>query len=188
MPLMNKKPMKPEDWITEFQSFVTTDEIQPPKELSSQIIDKVHADLNPGTWSVISKLAFIHVLVGGTTLLVCPQFGIGAFGGMGLMHLFMRFGTNVCTMACGAVFLGSSTLASTLLLRPEEVAVARRNKLLGTLLMSGISLVAFIVTGADIVANIASIWMLGATIGGIATMEIGWSLRSRFRRRVAFGI
>lgn len=185
---MNKKVTKPEYWAKEFQEFVGSDEVQPPREVSSNILSRVHADLNPTTWSVLSKLAFIHVLVGAITLLVCPQFGIGAFGGMGLMHLFMRFGETICTLACGAFFLGSSTLVGSLIMRPEQVKVARKNKLIGVLFLSSISIGVFICTRADIVANLGLIWAMGSIVGGIATLELGWLVRSRFRRRIVYGM
>jgi len=117
-----------------------------------------------------------------------PQFGIGAFGGMGLMHLFMRFGETVCTLACGAFFLGSSTLVGSLVMRPQEVKVARKNRLVGVLLLSSISVGVFICTGADIVASIGLIWALGSMAGGIATLELGWLVRSHFRQRIVHGI
>lgn len=185
---MSKKITKPEDWVNEFQEFVASEEIQPSKDLSAKILSKVHTDLNPAMWSVISKLGIIHILIGAMTLLVCPQFGIGAFGGMGLMHIFMRFGETVCTLACGAFFLGSSTLVGSFVLRPEEVKVARKNKLIGVLLLSSISVGVFICTGANIVASLALIWALGSVIGGIATLELGWLIRSRFRRRIIHGM
>jgi hypothetical protein len=185
---MNRKITKPEDWANEFHEFVASDAVQPPRELSAEILSKVHADLNPATWLVLSKLAFIHVLVGAFTLLVCPQFGVGAFGGMGLMHVFMRFGETVCTLACGAFFLGSSTLVGSLIMRPEEVKIARAKKIASVLLLSGISVGAFICTGAEMIANLALLWALGSMTGGIATLELGWLIRSRFRQRILHGV
>src|SRR5687767_13844138 len=121
---MSKK-MTPQEWNKEFKDFVSASELDPPKGVSSTILSKVHEDLNPLAYKVFSKLTLVHIIVGTITLLFCPQFGINILPGMGLMGLFMKFGDTVCMMACGAVFLGSSALIASLILRPEEVKVIR---------------------------------------------------------------
>jgi hypothetical protein len=175
-------------WAEEFQSFLSAPEEIPPKSLSSQLLEKVRRDLNPDAWLVFSKMTLVHLLVGTTTLLFCPQFGINLLPGMGLMALFMRFGETVCMVGCGAVFMGASALIASFLLRPEEVKVIRKNEILQIGILATLSIGAFICLGATIIFSLGLAWLFGSVIGGLATLELGWLIRSRFRRRLIHGI
>jgi hypothetical protein len=180
---MNSKDLRKE-LDTEFQDFMNSESSLPPRELSERILERVRADLNPNSWSVFGKLSLIHLIVGGLTLALCPQFGVRSWGeGMGLMHVFNALGTYGCMAACGAFFTGTSVFFAVLLLRPEEIRVLRRAKILQIGALTLLSLGAFVMADAEILLAFAAVWILGSLIGGASLLELGWVLR----KKVAFG-
>ena len=183
-----KTDLSRNEWITEFQDFMSGVEVQPPQKLGSEILSTVHESLNPRAWIVFSKVALIHLIVGTTTLLFCPQFGVNLLGGMGLMAVFMRFGEFACMLGCGAVFLGASALTSSFILRPEEVRTIRKTELLQFSILGLLSISVFICTGTAAIGGLAIAWFLGSVLGGLATLELGWMIRTQFRRRLVHGL
>jgi hypothetical protein len=178
-----KKTPSPQEWAQEFSEFVSSETMQPPKNLSESVLSKIHADLNPSYWLVFAKLSGIHAVMGFITLLFCPQFGLGITDGMGLMGLFMRFGDQACMLGCGAVFMGGSALTASLLLRAEEVRAIRRTEVLQISVLALLSMGVFICTGAGVVASLGAFWVLGSVIGGLGTFELGWAVRRRLQAR-----
>lgn len=173
-----KKTPSPQEWIQEFNEFISADPIQPPKQVSNSVLSRIHADLNPSSWLVFTKLAAIHGIVGFITLLFCPQFGLGLTDGMGLMALFMRFGQQACMLGCGAVFMSGSALAASLILRPEEVRAIKRTELLQISGLALLSMGVFIYAGAGVVVSLGLFWILGSVVGGLGTFELGYRLRA----------
>jgi len=164
----------------EYQEFLTASSSSPPRHISESILSRVSRDLNPSSWNVFAKLAVIHVGMSLVTLSVCPQFGFRILGeGMGLMRLFMVFGEYGCIVACGFFFLGMSLLAATLILRPEEIKVIRKNKFSELAVLTFLSLGFFLMIDAEVVFGIAVAWFFGSLAGGFALLEAGWALRRR---------
>ncbi len=170
--------------FNEFEEFKKSDSFTPPVASTEGILSKVHADLNPRVWTVFLKLAVIHAIVGGITLLFCPQFSVNPLGGMGLMSLLMKYGEQACMLGCGSVFMGGSLLVASLVLRPEEVRTIRRTEILQLGLLALLSIGAFICADSSIVGVLALFWMLGSILGGLGTFELGWALRRRLYYRV----
>lgn len=182
---MSKKGA-PKEWVKEFQSFLLASPIEPPKNLSSTILNKVNKDLNPSAWLMFTKLAGIQLITGIITLLFCPQFGLSFSQGPGLMSLLMSFGETVCMAGCGAVFLVESTLAATLFLRPEEIKVMRKTKYLQVPILAMFSLGTLICFGANVIATLGLAWLTGGVLAGLASLELGWVVRSYvLKRRMA---
>ena len=176
---MNKN-LSPQEWANEYKNFVTANEIPAPAQLTHQIMARVESELNPAAWRVFSRLTLIHAVVGTLTLLFCPQFGVSPLSEMGLMSLFMQFGEGACMLACGAVYVGTSLLAASFLLRPEELRVLRRTEALQIPLLGLLSIGAFICFGASIVAEMTILtWLLGSILGGMFTLELGYFIRKR---------
>lgn len=182
-----KEKLMSKEWADEFQSFASAEEVAPPRKLSSHILTKVRADLNPSSWFVFSKLVFIHLLVGTLTLLACPQLGINILPGHGLMAVFMKLGETGCTAACGAFFLGTSTFMASLLLRPDEIRTIRRTELIQIAALSLLSLAIFLSVGASTVTSLVLAWTIGSVVGALTTFEFGWIARRFFRRRLVYG-
>lgn len=175
---MNSKFL--EETNKEFQEFMEADSIAPPMEVSEKILVFVHRELNPNPWFIFSKLSFIHLAVGVLTLSLCPQFGVRFFGeGLGLMRLFIPFGTYGCITLCGAFFVGMSLFASGMILQIEELRVLRDHRILQISALALLSLGFFIMMDAEILIGFGVAWALGSILGGITLLEAGRFLRLR---------
>ncbi|MEK6704173.1 MAG: hypothetical protein AABZ06_00120 [Bdellovibrionota bacterium] len=172
--------MKPRN---EYDVFMSGSGLEPPRVLTDRIFAHVAKDLNPSPWSVFSKVAFIHAVVGALSLLFCPQFGMSFLHFHGLMGVLMQFGEHVCMFGCGAFFVGSSALLISFVLRPEEVTVVRRTRLVQLGILSLVSVGIFICVGAKIVASLTLVWLFGSVIGGLASLELGWVIRRKLKYR-----
>lgn len=179
-----KKHPSPEEWAEEFKEFAAAPSASPPRQVSDRIFTKVHADLNPAIWLVGAKLALIHLVVGSVTLLFCPQFGINLGGGMGVMGLLMQYGEQACMLGCGAVFMAGSALTASLVLSSAEVRKIRSSELLFFPALALFSLGALVCVGGTIALSLTFFWLLGSVIGGLATLEFGWIIRTRNSRIV----
>ncbi|HLG18842.1 MAG TPA: hypothetical protein VI895_03360 [Bdellovibrionota bacterium] len=174
-----------EKWFKEFQEFMTAESMDPPRGLTESLLVKVRADLNPPAWKVFFKLGGIHTIVGSLTLLICPQFGLGP--SLGLMKYLMKLGPHACMFGCGILFLGASALVASLVLRLEEIRVLRKTVLLQFALLGLASIGVFLCLGADVILDLGLVWILGSILGGIATLELGWLIRSGFRKVDSYG-
>ena len=179
---MNEKKLSLNEWANEFQFFLSVEKRDPPEPISSRIIKSVQSDLDPPQWIVFAKVALIHLVVGFLVLLICPQFGIGLFEGMGLTALFMHFGDLVCSIACGALFLGTTMFVSGLVLKPEEIRAIRKREFVQIVLLSTLSIFAFILLGASVAATLGIAWVIGSVFGGYTSLELGRRFRFRFSR------
>lgn len=172
-----KRKKLPDELDNEYQDFLSTAPVEVPDYLSKRIMERVSEDLNPSPPQVFMKLASIVFLVGLMNLTLCPQFGIGPVRHTNLMHYFMSFGEYGCRVACGTFFLGSALLLATFLLKPEDIQVIRRSRLLFISSISAISLVAFVALGGDVYFEAAAFWLIGTIFGGLLSIELGWSVR-----------
>jgi len=161
----------------EFREFMAQDRVTVPTALTESVLSTIRSQMNPSGASVFLKLLGIHLLVGFATLTLCPQFGISLTSSMGLMQYLMHFGESVCMLGCGILFMGLSFLVASLALRPEEVKVLRRNRVLQIALLAPLSLGAFLALGGEVEPSMGMVWSLGAIVGGSALLQIGWSIR-----------
>jgi hypothetical protein len=172
-----KKNLDPKEWAKDFQEFMSVEGEEPPRNLSNQILSKIHGSLNPSQIKVFSKLLLIHLIVGTITLLFCPQFGLSPLGSMGLMGLLMKFGDYVCMLGCGAVFLGGTSLTAALILRPEEIRVLRDHRILQLSVLCLVSAAVFFILGYSIQLNLTLTWLIGALFSGVLLLELAWKMR-----------
>ena len=168
----------------EFSEFLSA-QAQVPQELTIDLRTIVAADLSPSKLKVFAKTSSIQFLVGAVTLLFCPQFGVAFTSHMGLMSLLMKFGDTVCMFGCGALFTSLSLLASSLLLKPEEVRALRASSILQLGFLSTLSLGALVCLGGQVVVLLGLTWLIGAFIGGLVSLEVGWGLRQKLVRTAA---
>lgn len=171
------------DWETDFMEFMESEEVAIPHAVSARVTDSIHRQLNPSFWQILLKLVLIQSGAGAISLLYCPQFGVSLTNSHGLMHYLMQHGEIVCMVGCGALFTGSSLLVASFALRPEEVRAFREHRLLQMTAVSALSVGAFFCVGGTIVGGLALVWALGAIVSGMATLELGWSLRRLTYRR-----
>ena len=181
--------MKPsfnsEEWLRDFNEFMSTPSTPVPPSLFQKIRDVVYKDLNPSAWMIFVKLIGIHAVVGSLSLLLCAQFGMGpSYGGKVFMSLTMQFGETGCMLFCGALFVGLSLLVGGLVLTLPEVKVLRRTEFLQVLALGILSMGAFLCFGADVVTGLSLFWLMGSLLGGVVMTELSWRLRTK----PAFGL
>lgn len=162
-------------WAKDFNEFLNANESLPPQALSERIFQVVHRDLNPSVWQLFSKLTLIQLIVGSLSLLVCAQFGIGTGP---LVYTFARFGDTMCMALCGALFLGLTAAVSLKALSRSEIQLMRTTGYLPILAMGIFSLGIFFGFGADIVAGLAFVWLLGGFISALIVIEASLKVRT----------
>jgi hypothetical protein len=171
-----KEKINAKEWAKDFNQFMSDEiSIRPPAFLTQQIQEAVHRDLYPNLGLIFSKLALIHVLVGSLSLLICSQFGMGR--GHVLPHLLMSYGEMACMAACGALFLGLTSLVATLVFSRPELKRTREMGYSPILALGLLSLTVFFCFGADIALSVALVWLLGGLVAGALTMELGLGFR-----------
>lgn len=179
------KNNKKTNWESEFADFLLTEPMEIPQSLTDTVLQKIQRELNPSFLDIFLKISFIHFAVGFLTLLFCPQFDISITSQLGLVPYLMQFGHEVCTFGCGAIFVGVSVLASSFYLMPEEIKVLKKYVFLQIITLSTLSIGFFIALGAEIVLSLGMIWLSGATLGGILSLDLGWALRRRIQFKEA---
>ncbi len=91
----------------------------PSEKLDQTLREFARAELMP--WKILARF-YAALLVGALlTLTVCPQFGLGPWGGgHGISHWVMRYGQWACGLFCGGVFFTSGALTARLSLSRGE--------------------------------------------------------------------
>jgi hypothetical protein len=121
---MSESRKHPDNDSAEFQAFLGADPITPPSVIRERVHTVVTRDLNPGLARVGTKVAGLHLVAAMLSLAICPQFGIGPFGGdAGLMAVLMNWGWVACAAGCGASFMLGTGLLSAFVLNPDEKRV-----------------------------------------------------------------
>lgn len=161
----------------------------PSSQAHQRVLGAVHGDLKRFPLQVYLKVMLIHAVVGGLTLLFCPQFGIGPFAGQfGLIEILMRYGTIACSVTCGAIFLGFSGFFTSLIFRAGELGYLRKNRVPVYATVAAGSLVTLSVAeallrGRSLMPNADSIlfnllWLAAAVFFASLATSLGASLRS----------
>ncbi len=171
-------------WEAEFREFADSEAIAVPEAVSAQLFETVHEELNPKALSVFTKVVLFQAIVGFVSLLFCPQFGISLTSSLGIMPYLMKFGESVCMLGCGALFAGLSLMAASLFLRPEEVRALKQHEVLHLVSLATLSLGAFLCLGGEVVFTLGLVWLFGAVLGGVVSLETGWALRRVLAGRV----
>ena len=166
----------------EFNDFMNASDVKPPIKLSESVLAHVNQELNPSNQNVFLKMLAVHTVVSFFSLSICSQFGIQTLKVYDAMDSFMAVaGHTYCMAFCGLLYLGISALAFSFLLKPEDIKVIRRHKVLQLTLLTGTSLGVFLCLGAEVLLVPGALWVGGSLIGGIASLELGWSLRTVVR-------
>jgi hypothetical protein len=112
------------DDSAEFRAFSQSEPIAPPPVIHDHLRRVVARDLSPSLFGITSKVAGAHLIAALVSLAICPQFGIGPFGGdAGLMAFLMSWGWMACAAGCGAVFMMGTGILSAVVLSPDEKRV-----------------------------------------------------------------
>ncbi len=157
----------------DYNEFKNSQGTTPPKELDQKILGAVHRELAPSHQRVFFKLVLVQAFIGTLTLLFCPQFDFSLTSNHEIFHYFHHtFGPVACMAVCGSLFIGSGAIFASYILTLSEINQIRKSRFLYYAAISGISLLLFILLGADIYLNIAIAWFIGATVTGMALMEL----------------
>ena len=173
------KHVKKSQWENDFMDFIQSEEVRPPQALTQNIMSQIHSDLHPSEVSVFRKAGALHLIAGIASLFLCPQFGLGLTElSFSFFHLLHQMNWALCMFVCGSLFLGAGSLATGLLLRPEELRVLSKNGFvqfpLLTLMLLGILLI-LSPTQPSFVG--ALLW----SVGGVAGMTLLTSLALKMR-------
>lgn len=171
---MNNKEIK-----KDYSDFINSEE-RAPKNLASQLFNKVQEDLNPDKLTVFIKLLCLQLFVGILTMILCPQFKMSLTNNYELFHYFHHtFGQRICMAICGAIFLGSGAIAASYILNLEEIRVIRNTRGLYFLAISGISLIGFMLFGAELYLDLTLIWVVGASLAASLMLAFNNFLRRK---------
>jgi hypothetical protein len=175
------KNQKSNEWLNEFNEFVSQENVEVPVSLSKRVMDRMEFLINPDPKKVFAKILGIHLIVGFLSLAVCHQFDMNPFStSFSLESVFMKMGGhNVCMVFCGVLFVGLSLAAAGFFLSIEEVRALKRTEFLQALSLGVISLGIFAFAGAELALTLAGLWLLGALIGGYLSIEGSFWIRQR---------
>jgi hypothetical protein len=175
--------MNPNDkdlWMKEFQEFsqINSESVKVPAALFQTVKNR----LFPNPWKVFGKIAGIHALVGFFSLGICNQFGLNPFNTTySLSEWFMRTGGHsVCMVFCGVFFIATTYLLANIILNLEELEAVRKYEWLQTGILSIGSLAAFYFFGGEIILSFGLLWILGAFLGGLLSIEGSYRLRRQW--------
>ncbi len=172
--------MNPKDkgfLVQEFQEFSKID--PQAVKVPETLLKSLKGRLFPNPWKVFFKISGIHAVVGFLSLGLCNQFGLNPFNtNHSLSDWFMQTaGHSVCMVFCGVFFVATTYLLANLILSVEELNAIRKFKGLQVGLLSIGSLAAFYFFGGQMVLSFTLFWMLGAFLGGFATVEGSYQVR-----------
>jgi hypothetical protein len=192
---------QPED-SAEFLAFSNSEPLAPPPIIHEQLRTVVARDLNPRIPGILWKVAGLHLVAALVSLAICPQFGIGPFGGdTGLMALLMNWGWAACAAGCGAAFMMGTGILSALFLTPDEKRVLAPHSPWIFTTLSSVSWAVFMMamsTGASSghaghhgVLNVSpeafsnawnAVWLLAATLSAMGAFTAVAKLSCSFQR------
>ena len=108
----------------------------------------------------------IHCATGAFTMAICPQFHIHLFSNfMGLLTIFMKFGSNVCSFLCGFLFLSLSLITASIILPQKSKNYLYRVRYYKIPVLILLTLFIFKLIGNIHLDIKLLIWILGAITG-----------------------
>ncbi len=179
---MRSENGKSENWLRELELFLQASPQNPPAALTEKVANVVGGELNPPMGQVVTKMLAIHLVAAISVLAFCPQLGVGPLlsPGHGLMMIFMEFGPVACAASCGALFLGSSFLLSSLTLTRSELRVAYRHRWGEVSSLAALSLGALMLAGSHGAGFILLVaWGGGALTAGWLVLTLVSMIRFR---------
>jgi hypothetical protein len=163
------------EWLQDFEEFMNAESV-PPQDLSSKVLNKTNALMNPSSFLVFAKLMAIHLIVGTLSLAICHQFDLNPFNtDFSLADWFMKMGGHrLCMSFCGVFFIGTTMLASGAFLSIEESKSLKNHKILQTVSLCLVSILFLILFGAEVTLAIAAFWFAGGLLSGLLAAETVW--------------
>lgn len=150
----------------DYQDFLEKSEVVMPDSISNEIIQHIASKLNPSIMSVFNYLLVIYGLAGFLAVYFCPQLGVGFSSSSVLVNIFMTYGHQVCTLMCGAFYLSLGTVFSLIFLPKEHRSVFLKKSYLFIISIALVSLMIFLLLGANEKFIHYIYWLIGGTISG----------------------
>ena len=148
--------------------------------VDEKILKTVHERLHPKASHLIGKVFLTHMITAIVTLSVCPQFGFKMFKlPINLMHTFMVFGLPICNFLCGLFFTATSMAVASVVLNRDEVRALRYRKTLAVSVLLLGSIGFFGIMNPNLFIEFSLLWLLGAVIGIVGTLEVSSRVLSR---------
>jgi hypothetical protein len=151
-----------------------------PNSVNEKILSEIKGRLQPKLSLLIGKVFLVHLLTALITLSVCPQFGFKLLKlPINLMYSFMFFGMPFCNFMCGLFFTATSMVVAVVVLGRDELRALRYHKMLvaATLILSSVGF--FGVMNPGLFLECSLLWLMGAILGIIVTLEIHSRLFAR---------
>ena len=150
-----------------FAEFMNATAPQPPRWIGDELALAVRKDLEPGWAGLWAKLVGLHLVSGGFSLWICPQFGVGGDDHASrVMRLLMPYGEVACAAGCGAVFSLITALAAGLFLTGDERRVVAASELWVFSALMSLSWGALMLAGgAGASWSFSLVWILAAIVG-----------------------
>ncbi len=175
---MNKKKQRTET-MAEFVKFVQADPVLPAPGTDQSILQMVEKSLNPSIWIVFAKCFCLQTAAGFSTLLICPQFDIGAGTHNRLFHvLHSMLPPFLFYVVCGIIFVLLGAVLAGLVLSRDEIRVIRKIRYVYYAVYSLFIYMIFGFLGADVILISAFAWILGAAAGSAAGFETVFRIKA----------
>jgi len=172
---------KKSDYAKDYLSFIDSEKIDPPRELSHRVLDIIIAEMKPSHRLVLGKLILIQAFIGTITMIFCPQFSFSLTSNHDVFHFFHhKFGESICMIICGSIFMGTGALFASFLMKKGEIHRIKESRLLYYLTTSIFFMSIFYILGADIYLRLVSFWLIGSVIGGAIMFEVSRLVKQEF--------
>lgn len=149
-------------------------------ETNHKILSEIKSRLMPDLKIVLLKVFVVHILSALLTLTVCPQMGFSLIESkVNLMDLFMKIGPHFCDFACGTFFTSTSVGFLYFFLSIDEFRFLRFRPIFMLSIMILSSLGFLLMLNSNMFVQLTFLWLLGAGIGTLGTVELGFKLRSK---------
>lgn len=134
----------------DYMEFMNTEDSSVPKNIDINVKKFIATNIKVTIGFVFKKLFAIHVISAFITLSICPQFGVRFFSSIehGIAGIVMQYGTIICGMFCGAVFMGTTAILSIILFKKSELAVLYKNSLWIFSVLATLSLIVLMLIGS----------------------------------------
>lgn len=150
-------------------------------QTNNKILETIKAKLMPDLKIVLGKVFAIHIVSALLTLTICPQMGFKLVqNNINLMDVFMKLGgPHFCDFACGTFFTSASVLFIYLFLSQDEFRFLRYRPvlMLSTMILSSLGFL--LMLNPNLFIQFTFVWLIGAIVGVLGTVELGFRLQSK---------
>lgn len=153
------------------------------KQTNNKILDTIKAKLMPDLKKILVKVFAIHMASALLTLTICPQMGFRLIQSkLNLMDAFMKIGgPHFCNFACGVFFTSCSVSFIYVFLSRDEFRFLRYHPaaMVSTMILTSLGFL--LMLNPNTFVQFTFVWLIGAIVGVISTMEMGFRLQMKMK-------